>query len=226
MQMVTAAVAFAILTRVPETYSPDAHRARRQWLPRSLITPGIAIGCVNVHYPVVAGFLILHLARHGHSGPVAFSAYAGLILVSRFFLGGLPDRMHPRITFYFGISAMTAGLAVLAAGPPPVPAVAAAALLGFGFSFPWSSIASAVLKQTPVGEHGTAVGVLSAFYDLFVGVSSLAAGVISAHFGYPAAFLMAAASLVVAAVVGIFVFPQRQTESFPVEDQYLDPVEP
>jgi MFS family permease len=226
MQMVAAGVAFAILTRVPETYSPDAHAAPRHWLPRSLITPGIAVGFVNVHYPVVAGFLILHLARHGHSGPMAFSAYAGLILVSRFFLGGLPDRMHPRITFYFGISAMAVGLAVIAAGPPPVPAVAAAALLGFGFSFPWSSIASAVLKRTPVGEHGTAVGVLSAFYDLFVGVSSFAAGAIADRFGYPAAFLMAAASLAVAAVVGIFVFPRPQPESFPVEDRYLDPVEP
>jgi MFS family permease len=226
LQTVSASLAFAILTRVPETYSPDAHAARRDWLPRSLITPGIAVGFVNVHYPVVAGFLILHLAKHGHSGPMAFSAYAGLILVSRFFLGGLPDRMHPRITFYFGVSAMAAGLVVIAAGPPPVVAVAAAGVLGFGFSFPWSSIASAVLKRTPGGEHGTAVGVLSAFYDLFVGVSSFAAGAVSDRFGYPAAFLMAAASLVVAAAVGVFVFPKRQTEVYPVEDQYLDPVEP
>jgi predicted MFS family arabinose efflux permease len=83
-----------------------------------------------------------------------------------------------------------------------------------------------VLKQTPVREHGTAVGVLSAFYDLFVGTSSFAAGAVSARFGYPAAFLMAATSLVVAAVMGIFVFPKQQAETFPVEDIYLDPVEP
>jgi MFS family permease len=226
MQMVAAGIAFAILTRVPEAYKPSTHPSDRHWLPRSLIKPGVAVGFVNVHYPVVAGFLILHLARHGGSGPMAFSAYAGLILVSRFFLGGLPDRMHPRITFYFGITAMAIGLVVIAMGPPPIFAVAAAALLGFGFSFPWSSIASAVLKQTPVREHGTAVGVLSAFYDLFVGTSSFAAGAVSARFGYPAAFLMAAASLVVAAVMGVFVFPKQQAETFPVEDVYLDPVEP
>jgi MFS family permease len=226
MQMVAAGIAFAILTRVPESYAPSAHPSTRHWLPRSLIKPGLAVGFVNVHYPVVAGFLILHLARHGNSGPMAFSAYAGLILVSRFFLGGLPDRMHPRITFYFGITAMAIGLVAIATGPPPVFAVAAAALLGFGFSFPWSSIASAVLKQTPVRDHGTAVGVLSAFYDLFVGVSSFTAGAVSARFGYPAAFLMASASLVVAAVMGIFVFPKQQAETFPVEDLYLDPVEP
>jgi hypothetical protein len=37
---------------------------------------------------------------------------------------------------------------------------------------------------------------------------------------------MAAASLLVAAVMGIFVFPKHQSETFPVEDIYLDPVEP
>jgi MFS family permease len=101
MQMITALIAFAVLMRVPEDYRPEAHSGRRPWIPSSLIAPGIAIGFVNVHYPVVVGFLILHLARHGNSGPAAFSAYAGVILLSRFFLGGLPDRIdrdRPRPT--------------------------------------------------------------------------------------------------------------------------------
>ena len=71
---------------------------------------------------------------------------------------------------------MAVGLIVLALGPSPAVAVCAAALLGFGFSFPWSPVASTVLKQTPQRERGSAVGVLSAFYDLFVGISSFAAG--------------------------------------------------
>jgi len=225
MQLVAAALAFALLTRVPETYRPDPHREKPHWFPKTLIKPGLAVGFVNVHFPVITGFLILHLASHGNSGPAAFSAYAGFILVSRFFLGSLPDRMHPRITFYFGISIMAAALLLLAGGPRPVFAIAAAGLLGFGFSFPWSSIASSVLKRTPVREHGTVVGVLSAFYDLFVGTSSFAAGAVSARFGYPAAFSMAAASLAVAAVMGIFVFPAGDTTVPTDEDVCLEPVE-
>jgi predicted MFS family arabinose efflux permease len=113
----------------------------------------------------------------------------------------------------------------LAAGPSPIFAIAAAGLLGFGFSFPWSSIASSVLKRTPAREHGTAVGVLSAFYDLFVGTSSFAAGAVSSRFGYPAAFIMAAASLVVAAIVGVFVFPSGDNLVATDEDVALEPVE-
>ncbi len=206
MQTVAALVAFVALTRIPESYVPAPHAPRRRWIPRSIVAPGIAIGFVNVHYPVIAGFLILYLANHGNSGGAAFSAYALLILLSRFFLGGLPDRIPPAITFYGGLVAMAAGLAILASGPSPALAVGASALLGFGFSFPWSSIASTVLRQTPANERGSAVGVLTAFCDLFVGLSSFGAGAVAGRFGYSAAFLMAAASLGAAAIAGRFTF--------------------
>jgi MFS family permease len=211
IQTLLALLGFALLIRVPERYKPHPHPAKRVWLPRSLIKPGIAVGFVNVHYPVITGFLILHLARHGNSGRAAFSAYALVILCSRFFLGSLPDRVHPRITYYTGLAFMTAGMLSLAAGPPPLLAIGAAALLGFGFSFPWSSVLSSVLRKTPDREHGSAIGILGAFYDLFVGFGSFAAGTVSDHFGYSAAFLMGAVALGAAAVVGWSLFPQEHT---------------
>lgn len=223
IQMVSALIAFAILLQIPEDYKPEVHTGPRRWLPRSLIAPGIAIGFVNVHYPVVAGFLILHLARHGNSGPAAFSAYALLILLSRFFLGGLPDRIHPAITYFGGIAAMAVGLAVLATGPEPFFAIGATALLGFGFSFPWSAVASTVLRQTPERERGSVVGVLSAFYDLFVGISSFAAGLIAKNFGYSATFGMAAAALCGAAIAGRYVFRAKTPESVVAEVEYAGP---
>ncbi|HXJ42458.1 MAG TPA: MFS transporter, partial [Bryobacteraceae bacterium] len=226
MQLVLAAVAFVMLTRVPEAYSPDAHPPRRHWFPKTLIKPGLAIGFINVHYPVITGFLILHLMRHGNSGGTAFTAYALFILVSRFFLGGLPDRIHPGITFFGGIACMAAGLLIIAQGPGPVVAICAAALLGFGFSFPWSAVASTVLRRTPSNEHGTAVGVLSAFYDLFVGMSSFAAGAVSDKFGYSAAFYMASISLIAAAVMGVLVFRPKPEVSDCRPEEYAEALEP
>jgi MFS family permease len=206
-QTVLALLGFALLVRVPERYKPHPHPTKRAWLPRNMIAPGVAVGFVNVHYPVVTGFLILHLAQHGNSGRAAFTAYAVVILFSRFFLGSLPDRVHPKITYYTGLIFMTFGLLTIAASPPPVIAIGAAALLGFGFSFPWSSVVSTVLRRTSDREHGSAIGLLGAFYDLFVGIGSFAAGAVSDHFGYASAFGMAAAALGVAAVIGWFLFP-------------------
>ena len=110
-QSLLALAGFGLLARVTETYKPHPHGVKRNWLPRSILLPGFAVGFVNVHYPVVTGFLILSLARHGNSGPAAFTAYAIVILFSRFFLGGLPDRMHPRITYLHGPGCNDVGLA-------------------------------------------------------------------------------------------------------------------
>ena len=216
LQTVLALAAFTLLFFIPEQYQPEPDPPKRRWIPKSLISPGIAIGFVNVHYPVVAGFLILHLSQYGTAGPASFSAYAFLVLLSRFFLGGLPDHVHPSITYFGGIGCMAVGLVIIASGPGPLVAVLATGLLGFGFSFPWASIAATVLKRTPAREHGSVVSVLSAFYDLFVGLSSFAAGAVANRFGYAAAFYMAAISLIAAAIAGRTVFPENETVE-PVE---------
>jgi MFS family permease len=221
-QCIAALAALAIVSRIPEDYEPALHERRRGWVPRSLVPTGIAVGLVNVQYPVVTGFLILHLARFGHAGPMAFSAYALLILLSRFFLGGLPDRIDPSITYYGGLALMALGLGTLAIGPTPVFAVGAAAMLGFGFSFPWSSTVAPVLRKIPSNERASAVGVLSAFVDLFVGVSSFVAGGVAKHFGYSAAFVLAAVAVGGAAIAGRFLFASTRTaKSTPavVEDE-------
>jgi MFS family permease len=212
-QIIAALAAGAFLTFVPEDYEPSDHPRTNVWLRPSLVSAGIAVGFVNVHYPVITGFLILHLANHGNAGPAAFSTYAGFVVLSRFFLGGLPDRIHPSITFYTGLVSMAAGLSILVRGPGWTWAVIGAALLGFGFSFPWASIASTVLRRAEVGERGSAVSVLGAFYDLFIGISSFSAGLIANSFGYAATFMMAIAALGAAAIAGAFVFTanERQT---------------
>ena len=217
-QMLLAGLGFLMLTRIPENFKPHPQKGANAWLKPAMLVPGFSIGLLNVHYPVMTGFLILHLQRHGNSGRAAFTTYAAVILLSRFFLGSLPDRVHPRITFYFGVTGMMIGLLTLATGPPPLVAMAAAGILGLGFSFPWSSIASTLLRRTPENERGSVVSYLGGFYDLFVGIGSFSAGIISDRFGYSWAFLLAAGALVFSAGLGWKVFqgvmrPGRQVEA-------------
>src|SRR5580700_5885103 len=51
-QVLAALAAGALLTRVAEDYRPH-HIGRPGWFQRSLIAPGLAIGFVNVYYPVI-----------------------------------------------------------------------------------------------------------------------------------------------------------------------------
>ena len=179
-------------------------------IPRAALLPGIALGLVNIHYPAMSGFLTLHLAGRGPTvGGKAFSAYAIVILTCRFFLGGLPDRVGPRITLYTGLTAMACGLGILSTTPAPWLAVAAAGLTGLGFSLPWPSIASTVLNRAPEDERASSVGVLTACVDLFVGCASVADGTIAHHFGYAPIYWLAIVGIAVAAAVGWMVTPER-----------------
>jgi len=208
-QIIAALAATALLIGVTEDYRPKIQTKRRAWLQGWIAPAGLTVGFVNVHYPVITGFLILYLAQRSHAGPAAFSTYAALVLCSRFFFGGLPDRVDPRITFYGGLLGMAIGLSILATGPTWIWAVIGAGLLGLGFSFPWASVASTVLRRSIDSERGSNLSVLSAFYDLFVGMSSFSAGIIATHFGYAATFLMAIAALGAAAIAGRFVFTEE-----------------
>ena len=195
---------------VPDTLERTGRRATSFAIPRAALMPGIALGLVNIHYPAMSGFLALHLAKRGASiGGHAFSAYAIVILTCRFFLGGLPDRVGPRVTLYSGLAFMACGLGILSTAPAPWLSVAAAAITGLGFSLPWPSIASTVLNRANEDERASSVGVLTACVDLFVGLASVADGSIAHKLGYAPVYWLAVLGVVAAAGVGWMVTPRR-----------------
>lgn len=217
--VVTPVLAIAALWSIPDAPLPVPASGPRQWIPRAALLPGFALGFANIHYPTLAGFLVLHLAERSNCGGTAFAAYAFMVLTSRFFLGGLPDRLSPKVTFLGGLALMAAGLSLIALAPPAPIAIAAAALIGFGFGFPWPSMASFVLEKTADHERPSALGVMSACVDGFVGFSSMAAGAVAARFGYPSIYVMAVFAIGIAALIGQRVFeepPEPSVERSPL----------
>jgi len=190
------------LRYVPENCTPAPTRERKSWIPAGSLRPGLILGFVNVHYPAIAGFLVLHVTHNGFAGGgTAIALYACTILFSRFFLGGLPDRLHPAITYYAGMAMMFAGLLLTAYAPNATVALFAAALIGLGFSFPWPSIAATVLRRAHPAERASAIGGVSAFVDGFVGISSFLTGKIAHNYGYPSMYLFASAGILVSSAL-------------------------
>jgi len=217
--VITPLLAIAALWHVRDMPVAASPAGPHRWIPRGALLPGLALGFTNVHYPTLAGFLVLHLAGRSNCGGTAFAAYAFMVLTSRFFLGGLPDRLSPKVTFFGGLALMAAGLSLIALAPPAPVAIAAGALIGFGFGFPWPSMASFVLEKSSDHERPSALGVMSACVDGFVGVSSMAAGAVAARYGYPSIYLMALLALGVAAVLGQRVFeepPEPSVDTSPL----------
>jgi MFS family permease len=180
----------AILFFTGEQLRPKAVVPAR-WFPRQVVLPGIILGFGNVTYAAMSGFLILLLRERGHDSRWAFSAFAFAVLFGRFMFGGLPDRMGPRRTLYIGYVFFAVGLVTIAVSHNSLLDVPASLLIGLGYAFPWPALALVVVNQVQPSERAAALGALTAFYDLFVAVSSAVAGAVAGHFGLTSVFWFA-----------------------------------
>jgi|SRR5579872_2527769 len=170
-------------------------------VPRASILPGFVLGFANVAYAAMAGFLILLLRERGVRGAGAFTAFALMVLFARITLGSLPDRLGPRKTLFAGLLFLAAGLTAIALSSSAAVVTAASAVVGLGYSFPWPSLAVVVVRRADPSERASALGALTAFYDIFVALGSLVAGGIASRFGLRAVFWMALSSVACSAVI-------------------------
>ncbi len=176
-------------------------RKTSRLVPEPSILPGFVLGFANVAYAAMSGFLILLLRERGLAGASAFTAFAGMVLFGRVALGSLPDRVGPRKTLFAGLLFLATGLTAIALSSSAAVAIAASAVVGLGYSFPWPSLAVVVVRRADASERASALGALTAFYDIFVAVGSLAAGAVASRMGLRAVFWMALCSVACSAVI-------------------------
>jgi MFS family permease len=177
---------------------------KSRWFPPAVLLPGVILGFGNVTYAAMSGFLILLLRQRGHDSRWAFSAFAFAVLFGRFMFGGLPDRMGPRRTLYIGYVFFAVGLATIALSHSSFTDVPASLLIGLGYAFPWPALALVVVNRVAASERAAALGALTAFYDLFVAVSSAIAGLVAGHLGLTAVFWFAFGCMCVSVVLTRF----------------------
>jgi len=176
---------------------PPGH-GLRSLLPRGVVLPGVALSLVNVGYGTLAGFVVLHMAARGvPEGTAVFTAFAAATVFGRVVLGSLPDRFGAVPTSIAAGAAEATGLAILALASSLPVALAGAAVMGCGFSLLFPSLAIIALSRTRDDQRGVALGAVTAFFDIGVGLGAPLAGVaVALAGGYPAAFWFAAACAV------------------------------
>ena len=198
--LVSSLAVIAMSAFTPEEKRPH-HGAATRWFPKPVLLPGIILGFGNVTYAVMSGFLILLLRQRGLGTGIAFSAFALAVLLGRAAFGGLPDRMGPRRALYAGYILLAIGLVAIALTHNNIVMVAAAMVVGVGYAFPWPALAVVVVDSVRASERALALGALTAFYDLFVALSSAIAGAVAGHWGLTAVFWMALGCVGCAAIM-------------------------
>lgn len=204
--LVAASCAAALLLTVG---LPDEHvegertRGLRSLLPRGVALPGVALGLGNLGYAAVVGFLVVHLDDRGGRGAVALTAFSFAVLLGRLVVVPVAARLGILRTLPYGLVAMAAGLLVIASTGSTLVAACAAAVVGLGYCLPFPALAALVAGRVPPAQRGAAIGALTAFYDVFVGIGSVAGGVVADRSGTPAVFVLAAMGVLAAAAVNV-----------------------
>lgn len=200
--IVAAAVGLLLTRRLPDTASlGPGTPGLRGLLPRGVAVPGVALGLGNLGYAAVVGFLVLHLDDRGARGALALTAFSVAVLAGRLVVVPLAARVGIMRTLPYGLVAMAGGLLVLAATASTLVAVAAAAVVGLGYCLPFPALATLVAGRVGPEQRGAAVGALTAFYDVFVGVGSLVFGLVADAHGTGAVLVLAAVGVLAAAVM-------------------------
>jgi MFS family permease len=185
-----------VLVRVPSARAEARTRASMARLVRALARQGAAYALVTVGYAGVLTFGALLLQSSGTPATpsLLLRAFVGGVIAGRVLFADLPARLGPARTASLCAVIQAAGtfaVAIFAAHPWWVMAGGAMAGTAFGLSFP--SLALDALGRVSESDRGVAIGIVSAFFDVGLAASGVLLGSIAKGYGYPAAFVFAAA---------------------------------
>jgi MFS family permease len=190
-----APLAGAIIAwRIPESFRPrEEHEPQGPLIARESIRPGLAFSCGTVGFAAISGFIVLMLEDRGiEHATLAFIAFSFTVVLVRLVGGNLPDRFGgARCAAVAGL-VEAAGLAAIASAQTLPVAILGALAMGAAFALLLPSLALIALDDVPIERRGAAMGTLTAFFDLGVGVGAPLAGGVAAIAGYGAAFWVAA----------------------------------
>lgn len=210
---VTAAAALLALASLPALpgrreagqgeAGPRDHRRRAEGVVARLRDPGLAwpavVFCAST---VAAGVLVtfLPLAVTPVVATAALFAQPAAATLSRWAAGRIGDRRGQAVLLCPGVLLSAAGMAMLAATYAPPLVIGGAACFGTGFGLLQNSTLAMMYARSPSGAYSAASAIWNAAYDAGMGAGAAGIGLLAAHTGYPAAFLITAA-LVVPALV-------------------------
>ncbi len=120
-------------------------------------------------------------------------AYGTVVVTCRIVFARVMDRVPPLLLGAAALTAMAAGLVLVAGWPTPLGVLSGAALLAVGISFSTPAFFAAVFATAAPAERGAASGTATIFFDLGLGGGPILLGLVAQGAGIPAAFGVGAA---------------------------------
>lgn len=170
----------------------------------AVLLPGIGFALSGITFGSVTAFLTLFFVFRGwNNGPLAFTAFAVALIVTRIVAGHLPDRFGGAQVALYSLAIQALGLALIGTAVAGWVAIVGAAVAGTGFSLVFPSLGLEAVRRVPPVNRGIAMGAYNAFLDLTLGVGSPALGFVAAKAGIQAVFDVSAVAAALAIPVAL-----------------------
>lgn len=172
--------------------------------------PGLGAALSSVGFGAITAFGALLFVARGWAAWPAFTAFALMFILTRFFLGHLADKFGGARVALVCVFVEAAGLALIWLAPSFALVLAGAALTGFGYSLVYPGLGVEAVRLAPAQSRGLAMGAYTAFLDVALGFGTPALGFLADRAGLGAAFAASMVAALAAAAVAAALLYQRR----------------
>ncbi|TDD33756.1 MFS transporter [Actinomadura sp. KC06] len=166
---------------------------------RELLVPSLFFAATTVATGITATFLPL---AGGAVSAWALLAHNLAATCTRWWAGRNGDRYGASRQLVPGLVISASGIALLMLVSSPAAVLAGMVLFGVGFGLTGNASMAVMLDRVPSSSYGTVSALWNVAYDVGIGVGATGFGFAAVHTGYPAAFGLTAALMLLPLLVG------------------------
>ena len=180
--------------RTPKSFNREEAASRTSLLEWRVLIVSITLFLYSFGYGGITSFTALYAdANHVTPKSIYLTTLAIVILLTRPMAARLGDRFGYRRIFLPCLVLISVGLACLAVGGSRGWMIVSAICFGLGFGTAYPVYVGYVMRGVAPARRGAAFGAILAAFDTGIGTGSTTMGWTIQHFGFAAAFGMAAA---------------------------------
>jgi MFS family permease len=170
---------------------PQLRPALVEW---RVLVLSITLFLYSFGYGAITSFSAMYADALGVSPKsIYLTLLAIVILLTRPLSGPLADRIGYRRVFMPCLAVIAVGLALLSAASSLAWLVISAIVFGIGFGTAYPVFVAYVMRDISAARRGAAFGAILAAFDTGIGTGSTTVGWLIEHYGFAAAFGVAAA---------------------------------
>lgn len=180
-----------IPARLPRKPGP-APKGWRQFIEPAAVPIGLTGAVLAFSYGAITTFLSVYAKSLDLSAyaSVFFMVFALMIVLSRPFTGKMYDRSGPHLLVYPGIVLFTFGMMGLGGAHSLQMFLAMGGVLGLGYGALFPSFQTIAIQSAQPHRSGLATGTFFLLFDAGYGLGSSVLGMVSAHTGYHAMYII------------------------------------